>query len=113
LFSSRESSEATACDGHRTCRYPTYAPWGNVEGSLKIARSGDGYAVILTPYAVEHWPRRSPLSLPDREAVAWFLQEIGTRPVRIIEIMDDLREADGVFLPMVIVTMEQRRTFGS
>jgi hypothetical protein len=68
--------------------------------------------VTFTPYAVEDWPPGPPVSLPDGESVASFLQEIGTRPIRIIEIMDDLREADGVFLPMVIVTAEHRRTFG-
>jgi hypothetical protein len=79
---------------------------------MKIARRGDDYVVTFTPYAVDDRPPGPPLSLHGREAVARFLQQIGTRPVRITEVMQDLREADGVFLPLVIVTAAQRRTFG-
>lgn len=82
-----------------------------IEGSLKISASGDGYVATFTPYAVEHWPPGQRLRLASREAAASFLQEIGTRPRRIVEILADLGDAGGVFLPMVVVTPEQRQAF--
>jgi hypothetical protein len=82
-----------------------------IEGSLKISAAVDGYVAAFTPYAVEHWPPGQPLRLASREAAASFLHEIGTRPRRIVEILDDLRDTGGVFLPMVVVTPGQRQAF--
>jgi hypothetical protein len=91
--------------------YPDVSESATIEGSLKIAASGDGYVATFTPYAVEHWPPGVALRFESREAAASFLLEIGTRPRRISEILDDLCDVGRVFLPMVLVTPEQRQTY--
>ena len=81
-----------------------------IEGSVIIATAGDEYVATFTPRAGHPEPggqRR----LANREAVARFLQEIGIRPGRVVGAIDDLRAAGKAFLPVVLLTPEQRRLF--
>ena len=81
-----------------------------IEGSLRISATREGYVVTFTPYAVEHSPSGE-LRLSNRQAVADFIQEIGTRTARMIKAMDDLRETGAAFLPTVFLTPGQRELF--
>jgi hypothetical protein len=83
-----------------------------IEGSLKISATSEGYVVTFTPYAVKH-SLPGELRLPNRQAVADFIQEIGTRSARMIGAMDDLRETGVAFLPTVFLTPGQRERFHS
>lgn len=86
---------------------------GFVEGRLEISATGNEYVARFTPYDVGTRASGRVLSLPNRDAVAQFLQEIGTRTARIIKAMDDLRERGAAVLPSVFLTETQRERFRS
>jgi hypothetical protein len=77
-----------------------------IEGSLKITATAQGHVATFTPYALEDGPAQT-RSLGTREAVAEFLQGIGTRTARLINAMDDLRETGTAYLPSVFLTRAQ------
>jgi hypothetical protein len=84
---------------------------GFVEGRLEIVATADEYLVTFRPYGLETPSSRETLRLTSREAVAAFLQEIGTRVARVIKTMDDLRATGSASLGSVFLTERQRVRF--